>query len=81
MLPLAGSVYTVTPENARAMRAEALAEEAEECIRELGIRKVPVRACHSIKEAVELAGKNTPENGVILAFGSLSYLSEIKKNL
>ena len=81
MLPLAGSVYTVTPENARAMRAEALAEEAEECIRELGIRKVPVRACHSIEEAVELAGKNTPENGVILAFGSLSYLSEIKKNL
>ena len=41
-------------------------------------RKPEVISCGSVKEAVSLAKKTTPEDGVILAFGSLSYLSELK---
>ena len=38
-----------------------------------------VRACSSMKEAVQLALEHTKKDGVILAFGSLSYLKEIKQ--
>lgn len=91
MLPFADHVYTVTPQNKRAMQAEALREEAEQVIMCLwqesedcrtdafrSHKKPGVQACGSIREAAELAHKTTPEDGVILAFGSLSYLSELK---
>ena len=71
MLPLAARVYTVTPPNARALPGEALAEEASRFHGD-------VTACGSIEEAVEQAGLHTPADGVILAFGSLSYLAEVK---
>ena len=38
-----------------------------------------VRACSSMKEAVQLALEHTKRDGVILAFGSLSYLKEIRQ--
>ena len=38
-----------------------------------------VRACSSMKEAVQLALEHTKKDGVILAFGSLSYLKEIRQ--
>lgn len=38
-----------------------------------------IRACSSMKEAVQLALEHTKKDGVILAFGSLSYLKEIRQ--
>ena len=38
-----------------------------------------VSACSSMKEAVRLALEHTKKDGVILAFGSLSYLKEIRQ--
>ena len=82
MMPLADHVYTVTPDNRRAMSADDLKAEAEQVITGLWNhnkdRKPEVISCGSVKEAVSLAKKTTPEDGVILAFGSLSYLSELK---
>lgn len=71
MLPLADRVYTVTPPNARALPASRLAEEAARF-------HGNVTACESIAQAVEQADLHTPPDGVILAFGSLSCLAEIK---
>lgn len=73
MLPMAERIYTVTPNNGRAMEAEALAIEAKR----LSPGK-PVIACNSCKEAFTLAIEDTD---VVLAFGSLSYLAEIKRAL
>ncbi len=87
MLPYAGAVFTVTPDNPRAMKAEELASEAEKIVDSMWIenaempkqvQKPEVKACSSIVEAVKCAMACTPENGVILAFGSLSYLKDIK---
>ena len=109
MLPYAGAVFTVTPDNPRAMRAEELASEAEKIVDYLwkekagrlekaqgagnspqgaenspqgagGMEPLPkVSACSSMKEAVQLALEHTKKDGVILAFGSLSYLKEIRQ--
>ena len=102
MLPYAGAVFTVTPDNPRAMRAEELASEAEAIVARLwkeragkpekvqgtenspqgagGMEPLPkVSACSSMKEAVQLALEHTKKDGVILAFGSLSYLKEIRQ--
>ena len=38
-----------------------------------------VMACSSMDEAVRLALEHTKKDGVILAFGSLSYLKEIRQ--
>lgn len=68
MLPLAKRVYTVTPDNGRAMDGSRLAEEAMRY-------HTDVHACATVEEAVKLAlqTKNT-----IVAFGSLSYLGDLK---
>ena len=45
-----------------------------------GMEPLPkVSACSSMKEAVRLALEHTKKDGVILAFGSLSYLKEIRQ--
>ena len=74
MLPLAERVYTVTPHNARAMDAVSLAEEALKYHNN-------VTACESIQEACEKALTHTAKEDVILAFGSLSYLGELKQEI
>ena len=102
MLPYAGAVFTVTPDNPRAMRAEELASEAEVIMERLWKEKArkpekaqraenspqgagcteekpKVKACSSMREAVRLALEHTKKDGVILTFGSLSYLKEIKQ--
>lgn len=73
MLPYAVRVYTVTPANKRGLDGHILAEEAEE------LGKMAV-CCDSIKEAATLAVQDTAEGNadMILAFGSLSYLAELK---
>lgn len=71
MLPLAQSVYTVTPPNKRALDGAVLAGE----VRKLGKEAV---FCKSIREAARFALEETGEPDVIVAFGSLSYLAEMK---
>ena len=76
MLPYADSVYTVTPPNKRALDGAVLADE----VRSFGRKAV---YCETIKEAVELAMKEAVrgEADGILAFGSLSYLAELKETI
>lgn len=69
MLPHAARVYTVTPRNPRALDGRRLAEEAKRFCGN-------VTACRSVEEAVKLA---LQEKEAVLAFGSLSYLGELKE--
>lgn len=75
MLPLAEKVFTITPHNPRAMAGEDLAKEARKYHRD-------VTFVSKIEEAVKLALEAADrEQGMILAFGSLSYLGEVKNAL
>lgn len=74
MLPYAKQVYTVTPPNGRALDSESLAKEALRYHNH-------VTACESIEEAVEMAFQTTQKDCIILAFGSLSYLKEVKSTV
>ncbi len=75
MLPLAWKVFTVTPDSPRAMDGRDLAKEARKYHQD-------VTFCPEIPEAVgqslEIAAEG---HAMVLAFGSLSYLGEIKKAL
>lgn len=72
MQTYANKVYTITPPNARALDAKALAEEAKEFYQD-------VTACESIEQAVTESFIYAREHEKsILAFGSLSYLAELK---
>ncbi len=98
MLPFAKRVYTITPDNARALDGKLLAEEARGVVKKLGDvsgsaqningrsketiieNRTEVVVCDSIVEAVDFAcayGKE--ENLSVLAFGSLSYLGELRE--
>lgn len=73
MLPYANKIFTVTPPNSRGLDGSILAEE---------VRKwhENVLYCSSIKQAVENAiTESLQDNCPILAFGSLSYLGELKE--
>lgn len=72
MLPLAQRVFTVTPQNPRALDCVSLAKEAEKYHNH-------VTACDNIELAVDKAMECTGKDGIILAFGSLSYLKDVKK--
>lgn len=74
MLPYAGEVFTVTPANKRALDGRILAEKIEHC-------HVKAKYCGTIEQAVEQAVLSAGTDGVVLAFGSLSYLGEVKKCL
>lgn len=75
MLPLAEKVYTITPHNPRAMDGAALAAEA-------GKYHPDVTFVPRLEEAVRLALEEAAgEQKMILAFGSLSYLGEVKNAL
>lgn len=71
LAPEAERIVTVmTPNNQRALPAEALAETVR--------RYNPhVEAAKSIPEAVEKARSYAGEDGMVLAFGSLSYLGDL----
>lgn len=70
--PYADSIITVkTPKNPRAMDAYELAKEIA------GYHN-RVTAADSLEEAVEMAYLMAGNEGVIVAFGSLSYLGELK---
>ena len=76
MAPLADEIYTVTPDSPRALPAYALAGECEKYCDE-------VTACDSVGQAYAGAKaaywRRQDDKPVILAFGSLSYLGELKK--
>ena len=73
MMPYANRIYTVTPPNARGLDAKILAEEVKQW-------KEDVICCETIEVALKEAISHAQEqNCPILAFGSLSYLGELKE--
>ena len=69
MLPYAKRVYTVTPDNARALDAKSLAQEAAKYCTD-------VQDVGSVEQALVLALKDKEP---VLAFVSLSYLGDLKR--
>ena len=70
--PLANHIFTITPQNARGMDGKELAEEIRKWHKD-------VTYCETIEEAVNMAMALGRESGsATLAFGSLSYLGEVK---
>lgn len=73
MAPLAERIYTVwLPDRGRSLHPEVLAREA-------GKYCAWTRAVDSVEAALDMALKEAGEEGVVLAFGSLSYLGQIMK--
>lgn len=72
MLPYASSVFTVTPHNPRALDGRRLAEEAQRFHRKASYMP-------EIPQAVLAAMKAAGPEGVVLAFGSFSYLGELRR--
>ncbi len=74
MAPMAASIYTVTPENARALDGNILAQVCS-------LYCDSVHACESLGQALSRAKQEALrfEKPLILAFGSLSYMGELKK--
>lgn len=76
-MPFAWKVFTVTPNHPRAFDGALLAERAE-------AYHSDVRFCGTVSEGLEQAftcakSKTAGEKAMILAFGSLSYLGEIRE--
>ena len=79
MLPLAARVYTVTPSNVRALAGHLLAGEVREVLHALGREtECAVTDCETVRRAVEQSLLGSGADDVILAWGSLSYLAEVK---
>ncbi len=79
LLPLAGRVYTVTPKNGRALSGHMLSGEVREILRTLGREKeCAVTDCETVQKAVEQSLLGSGAKDVIVAWGSLSYLAEVK---
>jgi Folylpolyglutamate synthase len=72
MLPLAKKVYTVTPNHIRALDGRILCEKAKSIHND-------VHYMADIKSALHQALIEADQQTMIVAFGSLSYLGEIKK--
>ncbi|HBI64055.1 MAG TPA: hypothetical protein DDX51_02920, partial [Clostridiales bacterium] len=70
--PLARYIVTVTPDSPRALGAEALAD----CLRQFCGRVEPAE---SVEQALRLALREAGEDGVIVAFGSLSWLHSLRR--
>lgn len=74
ILPVFTKVYTVTPDNPRALSAEVLAQEirerGKEAVVEINIQQAVEKAC---KEAAEKS-----DTRMVVAFGSLYDLKEVK---
>ncbi len=75
MLPLAKCFFTVTPENERALSAEALAAflNQKKAAADFAI------PCSSVEEAVELAIKRADHKTIVCSFGSLYFQGEVRR--
>lgn len=69
--PYISRFVTVTPNNPRALHADALAQQ-------LAPFGKPVVACASVAEGVRLAMEQTPADGAVVAFGSLYMVGDIR---
>lgn len=75
LVPLFSKIYTVTPDNPRALPGEKLSEE----INDLGFEGIFLK---EIREAVKVAYREArSENLMVMIFGSLYYLNEVKETL
>ncbi len=72
MAPLAHKIITVTPGNERALASSQLAIEAKKYC------TCSVIDAQTVPNAINIAYDGADKEDVILAFGSLSYLSEVK---
>ena len=71
--PLCRDIFTVTPDNPRALENDEMAKVCEKYCQS-------VKACDSIESAVKEAFKILNTNDVFLAWGSLYIAGEIRKN-
>ncbi len=72
---LADIIYTITPKNIRGLASAQLAIEAKKYCNGF------VFDAGNVENAVKLACQNAEREDVILAFGSLSYLGEVREQL
>ncbi len=72
ILPYAAQIYTITPPNDRALDGAVLAEWAGRCHQKVSF--VP-----DIAHAVSLAAETAGAEGIVLAFGSFSFLKDIRQ--
>lgn len=78
MLPFAKKVFCITLPNSRGLDGRVLVEEAKTVALALE-QDIEIEYCESIKEAKDKARSYGLEHNVpVLAFGSLSYLGELK---
>lgn len=68
--PFADMVFTLTPDNTRALSSEMLAMEARRYCNN-------VYDARSVEQALKLAIAEAGVNGVVIAFGSLSFLGDL----
>ena len=71
VMPLVSEFVCITPPNPRRLVAEELAEHLQRA----GAKATP---CQSIEEGVKLAQKKAGKDGVVLCFGSLYTIGDIK---
>lgn len=69
--PYISRYVTVTPDNPRALSSESLAQT-------LSVFQKPVTACEGVLEGVREAIARTPENGAVVAFGSLYMVGPVR---
>ena len=70
--PLADQIITLTPDNSRALSSDALAKEVQKYC-------PAVLDAKTVRQAVACAYAAAGEEDIILAFGSLSFLGELKE--
>lgn len=70
--PLADQIITLTPDNSRALSSDILAGEAKKYC-------PAVLDAKTVRQAVACACEAAGEDDIILAFGSLSFLGELKE--
>ncbi len=74
VMPLIEEFVCITPPNPRRLQAEELAEH----LRQKGAKATP---CDSIEEGVRMALKKAGKDGVILCFGSLYTIGDVRNAL
>lgn len=74
LLPLAKKVYTIKPNLPRGLASDSLASEARRYIDQ-------VEDCKVAENAIKRALAESDKEEIIVAFGSLSFLKEIKEGL
>lgn len=80
-LPYASRVFTVTPDNPRALDGQVLAEEAARIDKDLKSVSESVLYVSDLRQAVGQAMNAAGSQGIILAFGSFSFLKQLREKV